>query len=35
MYSRKPFELILAGESMKLHSGANGDTTSAVSLDLL
>ena len=32
MYSRKLLELILAGESMKLHSGVNGDTTSVVSL---
>ena len=32
MYSRKPLELILVGESMKLHSGVNGDTTSVVSL---
>ena len=32
MYSRKPLELILASESMKLHSGVNGDTISVVSL---
>jgi len=31
MYSRKPLELILASESMKLHSGVNEDMTSVIS----